>query len=198
MKYKVYIMVLFLGIISCNTNVSSNSASKTEGKDAYTNFVKEFYSWYLNKIYKTYKEFYFLPGYTKLTETAYIFNISPVIEKMRSSGYFSKNFIQNDSIKIADCNKEMLKYKWENEPEPEFNIQPCNFLWKDQIVGGQGENLDNFKIIETNIKNDSIAIVSIDIFEKEKRLYNAKVEVLKDGKDGYKINSIELEWVRYK
>jgi hypothetical protein len=120
------------------------------------------------------------------------------MEKMRKAGYFSENFIKNDSIKIVACNNAMLKYTWDNEPEPEFNIQPCNFLWKDRIIGGQGENLDSFKVLETIMKNDSIAIVNVDIYEKDKRSYNAKVEVIKTSNTTLKINTIELEWVRYK
>lgn len=41
----------------------------------------------------------------------------------------------------------MMDYNWDYEPEPEFNINACNFLWRDRICGGVGEFLDQCIVV---------------------------------------------------
>lgn len=194
---RIYLLIILVLVVGCKTNAGDNGESISEDEEV-KNYVSNFYTWYIFNIYKSYKSKYFLPNYVKRGESKYIFDTQIMIKKLRNTGYFSENFIKRDSMRVSLCNAEMLKIDWEYEPEPEFNISLCNFLWKDRIVGGQGEDLDSFECKDVRKLANGFYLVIVDLYEKRQKSYSAKVHIKVLGDQKFQIEEIELEWVRYK
>ena len=154
--------------------------------------VKEFYDWYINEAYPKSTSFYQVPGYKKLDETTYIFDLEEYKRRINTINYFSKGFKKKLITRLENCNQEMQKIEWEYEPEPMFNIDACNYLWGNQWVGGQGERISGFIIDETHT-NGNEATVMVSILTGDKVFVRSKI-LLEMKEKEYKIEDIVLKW----
>jgi hypothetical protein len=106
--------------------------------------------------------------------------------------FFSNEFKQQLVTKLNLCNSEMKKIAWDSEPESQFNIKACNYLWFDNWVGGQGENISGYEVLNELAEHDC-KLVTIQIMVDEKPFTKTKVKVVRiDG--SFKISDMELDW----
>lgn len=169
---------------SCATN-------KTRANPDARKVVEDFYNWYIDT-YKNVFDYYQVPPFKKTGTTEYIFDKDTLSQRLNKIKYISEKYKANLLDKLELCNNEMKKKKWDYEPEPQFNISQCNYLWFDNWVGGQGENIDGFNIISEVDNQSSIEFV-VEILIKKKVFTKSKVTVEKE-KNTYKVLNIELVW----
>lgn len=156
------------------------------------NVVKEFYAWYINDAHKNKFGYYQVPSFKKMDTSTYVFDKDVLAKRLNTIPYFSKSFKNALLQKLESCNQKMEKIEWEFEPEPEFNIDECNYLWFDNWVGGQGEDIDGFNIISEVSKEHATEFV-VEILINKKAFTKSKVLVSKEG-NYYKIDNIQLDW----
>jgi hypothetical protein len=152
--------------------------------------VNGFFSWYIEKAYAHKPGYYQLPPYKKLNPESYIFDITEYQKRIGEIEFFSSAFKKTLSDKLNTCNTEMQKVSWDSEPESQFNIKACDYLWYDNWVGGQGENIDGFKIVSETSKTDAI-VVLVQMTIDDEPYSHVNVEVKRE--DGvYRISGIQL------
>jgi len=152
--------------------------------------VKSFYSWYLKEQYGNNSSYYQVPDYKKVSDGVYVFDLTQFQNRLSEIQYFSQSYKTKLINQLKSCNQEMMKYKWDAEPESMFNLKPCNYLWGNQWVGGQGENISDFRIKQVNSKNMTVVV---QILVKDSPFVNSIVE-LEETEDGLKISDIKLDW----
>ncbi|SHK98299.1 hypothetical protein SAMN04488028_1165 [Reichenbachiella agariperforans] len=188
MKDIITITVLAMYSLSCNSqNNSSNDSSAVE-------VVNGFYSWYIEEAYPKSTSYYQVPSYKKLSGASYIFDLDELRQRLSTIDFFSQEYRNKLIEQLNVCNDEMLKIKWEYEPEPMFNIKECNYLWGNQWVGGQGEKISGYKIKDIETVEDTIKC-TVQILIDDNVSVKSIVSTKKiDGE--YKIININLDWSR--
>ena len=86
----------------------------------------------------------------------------------------------------------MLKRTWEYEPEPQFNIRQCDYLWYDNWVGGQGENINGFRVVN-GTQTGSHVNFNVEILINDK-VFTKSIVTLEKIEGNYQISNIELIW----
>lgn len=187
-------LIVFFGISliascdACGQVSKNNTDSLSEAKAV----VTKFYSWYINDIYKNTYGGYLLPRYKKVKNQTYVFDEKELSDKLNKISYLSTNYKNRLMEKLRLCNQEVSKIKWESKPESQFNSKNCGYLWFDNWVGGQGEDIDGFKIIaQTDVANSTKFTVQITI--NGNPFTKSEVEVIRVD-SAYKISSISLNW----
>ena len=175
--------------ISCQ---SSERKSYASSDSLVVETVSKFYQWYINEAYPKSTSHYQVPGYKKLNETTYVFDLEEYRRRINTIDYFSEGYKEKLYDRLKNCNLEMQKVKWEYEPEPMFNIDACNYLWGNLWVGGQGEKITGFKIDKV-AENDKQAEVIVLILIGDKVFVRSKALLSKIGRE-YKIEDIALVW----
>jgi len=166
------------------TSLKSNQDSKLVEP------VECFYSWYITEQYLENPSYYQVPDFEKIGKKSYVFNLTQFQARLDKIPYFSESYKTKLIDQLIVCNEKMQKYEWDFEPEPMFNLEPCNYLWGDQWVGGQGENISDFEIDNIDFENK---IVIVQIFIDDNPFVKSTVK-LQESSDGYKISDINLEW----
>ncbi len=152
--------------------------------------VHEFYKWYVNDVYFKRIYDYNHAKYKKYDKNKYGLDVPAYRDKINGVKYFSNKFKSSLVERNERCNDEMLKFNWDFEPEPNFNIPACSFIWDTEWFGSQ-ENLDkNFKILNDFIKKDSYYEYTVQSYLNNKPLFQYNIEVIKED-DSFKINSIQ-------
>ncbi len=154
--------------------------------------VEDFYAWYIDTAYKIEPGYYQIPPFKKINNSGYIFDKVELSKRLSKIDYLSELFKNDILNKLEVCNQQMKKKKWDYEPEPQFNISECDYLWYDNWVGGQGENINGFNIIKETDTNLGFEFM-VEILINKNVFAKSKVNVAKEGK-AYKIVSIELVW----
>ena len=155
--------------------------------------VAEFYDWYISEAYPTRYDYYQVPPFVKQGKTTYLFDVLEYEKRLRTISALSERFINESVQRLTICNEEMQKIEWEAEPEPQFNIPPCNYLWGDTWVGGQGEEIDGFAIRSSAIQSDGSVVCTVDILIDQEKFVRSDVIVSKQD-NIYKIDAIALLW----
>lgn len=184
MKTTFFLFVLQLffcqGCVSQKTNPNARKV------------VEDFYNWYISDAYKNKFDYYQVPPFKNVGERKYVFDKEELKRRLLEIKYFSKNFRTRLLDKLDLCNDAMSKLDWDFEPEPQFNISQCNYLWFDNWIGGQGENINGFRIVkETNDGSNAEFIVEILINEKVFTKSKVQIEQLENN---YLISDIVLIW----
>ncbi|HET8859932.1 hypothetical protein [Marivirga sp.] len=186
------ICLLFL-VVFYSLGCKPNSINTDIGGDSLAiRTVNKFYNWYINDAYPKSTSYYQVPTFDKLDATTYVFDLEEFNERINTIDYFSEDYKKKLVSRLENCNSEMRKIKWEHEPEPMFNIDACNYLWGNQWVGGQGENINGFKIEEVQVHSDDVLVI-VSILIEDKTFVRSHVLLTKKDKE-FKINDIKLVW----
>lgn len=177
------VIAIPIAFVGCKPTSSNPEARKV---------VFDFYEWYINDAYKNLHDYYQVPGIKKIGDQKYIFDKNELKNRLDEIPYLSQSYKEEILGKMETCNGMMNKKKWDHEPEPQFDIRECDYLWFDNWVGGQGENISGFNIVSEKEQGpDTEFIVEIQI--NQKRFTKSKVTV-KDENGTFKIATIELVW----
>jgi len=95
-------------------------------------------------------------------------------------------------IKKLVISNEMLKFEWDYEPESNFNIPACSFLWNMEWFGSQEDENNKFDILKEFKKEEKGYTYIVQNYIDNKPLFKYKVKVVLEG-DNYKINSIQRQ-----
>jgi hypothetical protein len=185
---KIIFVFLLIQPFLCQGCTTDNSTNNSDARKV----VESFYKWYIDDAYKNEFDYYQVPPFKKIGDKEYIFDKVELGIRLNKIKQLSEKYKKNILEKLEMCNREMQKKKWQQEPEPQFNIRQCDYLWYDNWLGGQGESISGFKIIkEINSQTGVEFIVEILI---DKKLFT-KSKVLVEKEKGYfKISNIELIW----
>lgn len=187
MNQFLYTIVLLLGLafFSCvqqKPNSHNSNADTT---------VDQFFDWYINGIYPETQGSYLLVSYEKQGHKKYIFNEQEYQEKITSIPFFTRSLKDSLIGNIRKCNAKMLKYDWDYEPEPQFNIDECSYLWYDSWIGGQGEDINGYTI--DHVKSDHTSSwFKVTTLINDAPFSIVRVSVVKVQND-YKINHLQLD-----
>lgn len=182
----LFYIVLVLGTKSCHSQKNDSIVFPE------TEFASRFFKWYLNEIKQKGQSYYQIPTYKKIDSKTYVFDIAEFKKRLEKITFFSNEFKQQLVTKLNLCNSEMKKIVWDFEPESQFNIKACNYLWFDNWVGGQGENISGYEVLNELAEHDC-KLVTIQIMVDEKPFTKTKVKVVRiDG--SFKISDMELDW----
>ncbi|MEQ9219097.1 MAG: hypothetical protein RLO17_13700 [Cyclobacteriaceae bacterium] len=187
---KTYLLILFLSIsLGCKsipTNVGKDSSA--------VEIVSKFYSWYINEAYQKSTSYYQVPGYKKVDVSKYIFNVDEYKDRLEDIYWFSDNYKEKLINQLKVCNEELMRFDWDAEPEPMFNLKPCNYLWGNQWVGGQGEKIDGFEIVLSERERE-LVICNVNILI-DNNVFVRSIVTLKEYNDEFQIIDISLDWKR--
>ena len=156
----------------------------------------EFYNWYLKDHY--YKEsMYFNPNFKLDKDSIYQLDTSEYFTKLRSSGYFSKEFLSNWETRFTNCNKNLKTVSYQSVQEcgcaPTDGVENCEFTFYDIFLRHQGETTDSITVLESSL-NANIAKVKLGILENKKDpnsiIMNLEVKLTKEN-NNWKISSIQ-------
>ncbi|MFZ5972426.1 MAG: hypothetical protein ACOYXA_12610 [Bacteroidota bacterium] len=172
--------------------LNSCTADKTKVNPDAKKVVESFYTWYIGDAYSKLFDYYQVPPFKKMGDKEYIFDKNELSERLNKVDYLSDSYKRAILDKLELCNNEMRKRKWDYEPEPQFNIKQCDYLWYDNWVGGQGERINGFNIINETSNQSNIEFL-VEILINNKVFTKSKVTVEKE-KNSYKISNIELIW----
>ena len=145
MKSHKEIIVLFFAVFLANSCCSQQIPDSDS--IAQRNLVSQFFTWYIKEAGIRGSSYYQVPRYKKLSQTSYIFDINDLKKRLDKVFFFSEDFKTRQIEKLKLCNAEMQKISWDSEPESQFNVRACDYLWYDNWIGGQGEDIDGFSII---------------------------------------------------
>lgn len=188
-KYEyIYIYLLVFSLFFC----SSKRTNQTNEENNPREIIEGFYKWYIHEAYPKVYDYYQIPPYKKVGETKYIFNKTELRARLSKVKFLSNEYINFTLDKLEACNAEMLKIDWDAVPESQFNIRQCDYLWFDNWLGGQGENIDGFRIVSEVNTKDGIEF-TVEILINKEIFTHSKVTVKKE-EEKYKINKIELVW----
>lgn len=180
--------------LSLATSCNSQPATHDNDSIAKRTVVNEFFTWYINETKLRGPSYYQVPTYKKVAPKSYIFDIDDLKKRLRGIPFLSEKFKAAQVEKLKACNAEMQKVSWDSEPESQFNIRACDYLWYDNWVGGQGEDIDGFNIVdETETDNGNSAIFTVQITINGKPFTKSEVEVVRTDST-FKISSIHLNW----
>jgi hypothetical protein len=154
--------------------------------------VNDFYSWYIKNAYQTTPSYYQIPPFKRLATSQYVFDRDELAKRLNKISYLSEAYKKGLLDKLNECNHQMKKRKWQHEPEPQFNITECDYLWYDNWVGGQGEKVDGFNIVKENPGSSTTDFI-VEILINKKVFSRSRVTVGIEERD-YKILNIELIW----
>jgi hypothetical protein len=190
----------YKGILGLVLAVFVSSNCKTEGatgdiptlNSEPVKIVTNFFAWYIYDSYKQRPGYFQFPPYKKIAENSFIFDLEEFEKRLNEIQYLSNSFKISLVKKLEICNSEMKKMSWDSEPEPQFNIKACDYLWYDNWIGGQGENIDGFKIIDSNVIGDNVEVL-VQVSIAGKPFVKVNVDVGLEEKK-YKIFNIQLKW----
>jgi hypothetical protein len=183
---KTYLYFLTLSLIFCSSKNQSN-----DQRDA-RETIEKFYQWYIHEAYPKVFDYYQIPPYKKICQKKYLFNKNELKVRLEKVKHLSNEYINSSLEKLEICNTEMLKLDWDAEPESQFNTRACDYLWFDNWVGGQGEDIDGFRIVNEVASNDRVVFM-VEILIQKDVFTKSKVSVKIEG-GVYKITDIELIW----
>ncbi|GCC51974.1 hypothetical protein SanaruYs_22050 [Chryseotalea sanaruensis] len=185
---KIYLYLLVFILIFCSSKRTNQSNDQKNSRET----VEKFYLWYIKDAYPKDFSYYQIPPYKKVDQKKYAFDNNEHKARLEKVKYLSKEYINSSLEKLEICNTEMLKLDWDAQPESQFNIRACDYLWFDNWVGGQGEDIDGFRIVNEVASNDRVVFM-VEILIQKDVFAKSKVTVKKE--DGiYKITNIELIW----
>lgn len=193
MKTKLILVSVLFWAIGCfrNTNNHDEKSSEKQMEDTMNKQVvkpvTDFYDWYINTSYGKISE---VPSLIQKNDSIYVYNENELREYLSTVPHLSEKFIENEMMKLAKCNDALQFISWEEKPEGDFNVEPCNYLWSYQWVGGQGDEITNFKISTISENQDSYSVI-VQIMAQN--VEHVKSEVLV-SKVSLKIDNIELIW----
>ena len=193
MKIILTTIILATNFYSCHGLSRSNKNETIREDSLAKDVIARFYEWYIFDAYENKYDYYQIPSYSKINETTYVFNEEEYEKRLREVKFLSEKFIENSVIRLNACNGKMRKIEWESEPEPQFNIQECNYLWGDTWIGGQGENINGFTIKSLEVQPDGRVQGIVDILIDKKKFVQSEVMLSKQD-EAYKIDAIELVW----
>lgn len=154
--------------------------------------VNEFYSWYINDIYKDTYAGFLVPHIKKVKDQTYVFDEKELSRKLNTIPYLTTNYKNHLMNKMRLCNEEISKLRWESEPESQFNSKNCDYLWFDNWVGGQGEDIDGFRISDESIQQATFK-VTVEVMTGKSVFTKAIVTVVKED-NSFLIDDIVLDW----
>lgn len=125
-------------------------------------------------------------------DSVYFLDSLGYLKKLREANFFSKAYILNQAKAIGTCNKEIQSQKWDANSELDFD--GCEFTTFDQWVGGQGEDIDGFKIVSVleDTHSNKSPIVTVETLIGGKKFVVILVRVVKEDED-YKIDDIIIK-----
>lgn len=190
MKNALVIVVALLFINSCQDN-ETNRFSKPIAKT-----VTDFYTWYLDGYYNNEKNielsFVNSDGISSLDTFVY-FN------KIRESGFFSEEYINNRKIQIESCLLEINKLDWgvvknyDGNPAELIKGIECNFLMAYNFLFHQGETVKDVEVevimLDTEDVN-KVVVVAEQLIEKDGKSNGFKMLVTLVKEDKWKITDI--------
>ncbi len=182
---KIFWVVIFLLCFSQGKAENFNMGEKA------SSFIKEFYSWYIREYYSDGNMDLFLPSFIKVDEGKYIFNTKQLCDSLKKHSVFNDEYIINDSIAISECNNAMLKEYWDYEPEIEFNLRPCNYLWNDRFIGAMGQKILHTIVKVVEVKNNKVNL-EVMFYVNDTGYYKKEV-LLKYKNDVFSISSISFD-----
>jgi hypothetical protein len=185
MKSLYIILIPIISSFGCYDKKAKNDSGAKK-------VVEEFYSWYISDAYKNKFDYYQVPPFKKIAEGKYVFDKDELVRRLNGIRFFSERLKAELLNKLEVCNQQMQKQIWDSEPEPQFNIAECNYLWFDNWVGGQGEEIDGYNVIDEKVQGNNVEII-VEIMINKKRFTKSKVLTVKEG-GAYKIDNIELVW----
>jgi hypothetical protein len=190
-KMIIPIAVSMFVTVSCESQ-SKEPASRTNSKESV--LTRQFFDWYISEVRENGNSYYHVPPYQKINDTSYIFDIKEFEKRLKKITFFALAFRKTLVAKLEGCNSEMKKVKWDSEPESQFSIKTCDYLWGDNWVGGQGEEISGYEIIGETAEGDA-QLVTVQIFVGGKPYAKSQVLVAKEA-DKYKIFDIRLDWTK--
>lgn len=181
------LLLIFHSVIIHGCGISNQTPDPKAKK-----IVESFYKWYINDAYVNNPGYYQTPPFKKLEKGKYVFDKFELRKRLNQIKELSESYKITLLEKLEICNHEMFKRTWEYEPEPQFNIQQCDYLWYDNWVGGQGENINGFRIVNgTQIGSNVNFNVEILINDK---VFTKSIVTLEMTEGNYQISNIELIW----
>ena len=192
MKIPFAFIIVIVHLISCQgcNKLANDKDFRIDPKAR--EVVNNFYKWYIGDAYQKGSGYYQVPPFKRISDQLYVFDGAELEKRLAKVPFFSNEYRNQLVNKLKLCNAEMSKKIWEYEPEPQFDIGKCNYLWFDNWVGGQGESINDFRIIEEN-NHETYTEFLVEILIDKVVFVKSKVKVVKES-DLYKIDNIMLVW----
>lgn len=213
MKHKYRFAIFFIIMvctISCNQNKERKenrviksrkelSNNKTDNGNEPQQVALKFYKWYLKDIYL--KKYVESPGIKLTKDSTYVLDATKHKEFLKSSGYFSSKFYDNEISTFKNCENQLKTVKWK-EVEKSGAVNPadfvksndCNFTFYMVWTNGQGEILNKAEIEKYSTKGNS-SLVTLKLSDSTERAFFSRPEVsmIKEG-GKWKISKINVSF----
>ncbi|MDG5817109.1 hypothetical protein QA601_18570 [Chitinispirillales bacterium ANBcel5] len=176
-----------------------NNRNNCDSTNIATSLVDEFYNWYIHQIYKTGNSSdYQNAPFKELAPDKYGLDIETYKQKLDKIHYFSEGYKSALISKNLKCSIAMMNSNHEFNPfEEMFHLGEdnhiCNILWYDNWLGGQGENINGYKISDVYKVDSTSYSIHVHILLDDEVFSTADVTVEFQSENA-KISNIDLNF----
>ena len=186
---KIFIFLISIQVLGCSVKDKAIEGKNNDANtlDPVSIVVESFYRWYLDSVYENGTINF--PDVIITKDSIYKLDGTKYIALLNQSGFFSKQFIEEQKSLINECGNYLLTDKGRKEyREAGFmavESKACDFMNYFPWIGGQGEEIHKVEIISSTIKENKAKVIV-------KAIDKVNVELVKE-KDLWKINKIYIK-----
>ena len=176
----LYYFLVCFSIVSCKkedsktaqnnaiaTEKKSENNKKTEDKNEPQTVALAFYKWYLKDIYL--KKFIESPDVVLSKDSIYVLDATEHKKFLKTSGYFSPKFYENEIATFKDCQDKLRQVSWKAveesgavNPAEYVEGNECDFTHYMIWTNRQGETLNKAQIEKCSVKaNTALAVLKL-------------------------------------
>jgi hypothetical protein len=176
-------------IKSSNFHQVEFSADLKSEKEALLEFVNKFF---LERSVDTLYIRFLMPSME--FNVNYYLDSQGYIDQLRKSGWFSENYIKNDSLKIMPCVKEFNDKKYTIDLEGSFfdECTKCDDLFYNRITGLHEDYVSKFNHKAVVQMGNNFIVIGYCLGVNEEKGDQIKMFCVKDNLHEYKIDKIEI------
>lgn len=150
--------------------------------------VDSFYRWYICNVYQKDGNGIDNVPVVQVRDSIYGIDVESYIAKLRALPFFHETYLAAFEAELRQCSTAMAAYPNAFQYES-TDIPECPFMYYFQWVGGQGEPIDGFEIVETHVSGDGATCMVNTLIENE--VYSGFEIRLFLTQNGYRIVSLK-------
>ncbi|KAF2509105.1 hypothetical protein [Flavobacterium foetidum] len=208
-KCAICALLFFVISISCKKEDSKTESKnqigterkfdnkKTDFENEPQNVALAFYNWYLKDIYL--KKFVESPDVVLSKDSIYVLDVSEHKKFLKTSGYFSSKFYENEKLSFKDCEDKLRTVSWK-QVEESGAVNPAEYVEGNECAfthymiwtNGQGETLNKAEIEKYSVKANT-AVVVLKVSDSLEGGFYSRPHVSMVKENGkWKISKIEV------
>ncbi len=211
---RLYLILLMLIVASCTSSSKKSVTDSVQSlsKDSISGTIDksqspeqtalQFYNWYLKEVYaKSGPENPEGPEVKITPDSIYQIIPNTYFDKLKKTGFFSNSFYENELHTYRKCDTQLKKVKLADVDKcgcsptdlVDVNNNDCDFLTYKTWTGGQGESINNAKIIK-GITNGNTSVVTMELGGEGNPAYSHPKVFLINESGMWRISKIELKY----